>query len=122
MEAILFAATTDAAASRQFYESTLGFSCEADTPFALVFDAAGTMLRVQKVETVVSVPYTTIGFAVDNLAATVAELSEKGVEFEFYEFMQQDEAGIWTTPDGAAIAWCKDPDGSLVSFTQHPPA
>ena len=120
MEAILFAATTDADASRQFYESILGFSCAEDTPFALVFDAAGTMLRVQKVETVINVPYTTLGFAVDNLADTVAALTAKGALFEFSDFMPQDEMGIWTAPDGAAIAWCKDPDGNLVSFTQHP--
>lgn len=56
MQAILFAATTDAVNSRQFYESILGFTCKEDTPFALVFDVGGTELRVQKVETVVNTP------------------------------------------------------------------
>lgn len=118
MQAILFAATADAVTSRQFYESVLGFPCEQDTPFALVFNVSGTELRVQKVETVVNVPYTALGFAVTDIVNTIAELGDKGVEFVFYEFMEQDQAGIWTAPDGTAIAWCRDPDGNLVSFTQ----
>lgn len=119
MQAILFAATADAVASRQFYESILGFACEEDTPFALVFDVNGTQLRVQKVAAVVNVPYTTLGFAVPDIAKTITELGDKGVEFVRYEFMEQDQAGIWTAPDGSAIAWCRDPDGNLVSLTQH---
>tara|TARA_A200000113_G_scaffold181942_1_gene167978 strand:- start:572 stop:886 length:315 start_codon:yes stop_codon:yes gene_type:complete len=97
----------------------LGFPCEEDTPFALVFDVSGTQLRVQKVETVVNPPHTILGFAVTDIANTIAELGDKGVQFEFYEFMEQDQSGIWTTPDGTAIVWCKDPDGNLVSFTQY---
>lgn len=114
-----FAATADAGASREFYESVLGFPCEEDTPFALVFDVSGAQLWVQEVETVVNPPYTILGFAVTDIANTIAELGDKGVQSEFYEFMVQDQSGIWTTPDGTAIVWCKDPDGNLVSFTQY---
>jgi hypothetical protein len=33
--------------------------------------------------------------------------------------MQQDAAGIWTTPDGIGkVAWFKDPDGNTLSITQ----
>ena len=84
-----------------------------------MFDVSGTQLRVQKVETIVNPPYTTLGFAVADIANTIAEIRTEGVQFEFYEFMKQDHSGIWTAPDGTAIAWCKDPDGNLVSFTQY---
>lgn len=117
---MLFTATVDTIASLHFYRDLLGLRLLADTPFALVFDINGTTLRVQKVEQVVVAPYTSAGFEVTNLAATVAALSAKGVKFEQYPFLQQDIAGIWTTPDGAKVAWCKDPDGSIVSFTQNP--
>ncbi len=117
---ILFAATSSAEASREFYEQKLGLSFVAEFPYALVFDLNGIMLRVQKVEQVVSVPYTTLGFAVDDLRSEVQSLQAKGIEFEQYSFLEQDEAGIWTTPDGALVAWCQDPDGSIVSLTQHP--
>jgi len=89
-------------------------------PFALVFDIEGITLRVQKVGEVVPEPYTTLGFAVNNLQQTVSLLTTAGVCFERYPFLEQDANGIWKTPDGACVAWCKDPDGNTVSFTQDP--
>jgi hypothetical protein len=32
--------------------------------------------------------------------------------------MAQDALGVWTTPDGAKVAWFTDPDGSTLSFTE----
>lgn len=120
MQAILFAATTDPVGSREFYENKLGLRFITDSPFALVFDVAGTMLRVQKVEKVVSPPYTSLGFEVADIHEAVKAAIESGVIFEHYDFLQQDDVGIWTTPDGARIAWCKDPDGNVVSLSQSP--
>lgn len=118
MRAILFAATTDPARSRNFYEEVLGLRFVEDSPFALVFDVEGTMLRIQKVEQVASPPYTLLGFNVSDIEDTVRSLESANVQCERYEFLEQDELGIWTTPDGVKIAWCKDPDGSVVSFTE----
>ena len=120
MQAILFAATTNPASSREFYEGQLGLRFVEDSPFALVFDAQGTMLRVQKVEQVVAAPYTSLGFEVNNIEDKMREVIAKGLQFETYEFLEQDGLGIWTTPDGAKIAWCKDPDGNVISFSQLP--
>lgn len=120
MKAILFAATTNPKASRYFYENTLGLSFVADHPFAVVFETEGITLRVQKVEQVVTVPCTTLGFEVSDIRASVADLNSTGVSFEQFEFMQQDESGIWITPDGAMVAWRKDPDGSMISLAQMP--
>ena len=39
---------------------------------------------------------------------------------ERYEsFLKQDELGIWTAPGGTRVAWFKDPDGNLLSISQH---
>jgi hypothetical protein len=51
------------------------------------------------------------------MRATVAALTKLGVKFERYEFLSQDDHGVWTTPDGSAVAWFKDPDGNVVSLT-----
>ena len=92
----------------------------SDQPFAIVFDVNGVGLRVQQVEQVAAVPYTSLGFAVEDLPQAVSELSAKGVVFEKYPFLEQDDQGIWSTADGAKVAWCKDPDGNTVSFSQNP--
>ena len=34
--------------------------------------------------------------------------------------MPQDELGIWTTPTGSKVAWFKDPDGNILSISEHP--
>jgi catechol 2,3-dioxygenase-like lactoylglutathione lyase family enzyme len=115
---IAFVATKNPAASRRFYEDVLGLRFVSDDPAALIFDAAGTMLRIQKVDKLTPHPFTSIGWKVDDMRATVVALTKLGVKFERYEFLSQDDHGVWTTPDGSAVAWFKDPDGNVVSLTE----
>ena len=115
---ICFAATTKPAEAKAFYGDTLGLSLEDDGPFALVFDANGTMLRVQKVRKILPAAFTTLGWEVGDIRSTIQRLCKKGVRFERYDGMPQDESGIWTTPDGSKVAWFKDPDGNILSLTE----
>jgi catechol 2,3-dioxygenase-like lactoylglutathione lyase family enzyme len=117
---ICFVATRDAAAARRFYEATLGLKCVHEDPVAIVFDADGTMLRVQKVQDLTPAKYTALGWEVADIAARIQELTKKGVRFERFPGMQQDELGVWTSPAGAKIAWFKDPDGNMLSLTEFP--
>jgi len=117
-KAIAFLATRDAKASRRFYEQLLGLTFVDDNDFALVFDAFGTMLRIQKTPDVVTAPYTAFGLEVDDIAAKVATLIDKGQQATRYPGLQQDAQGIWTSPSGAKIAWFGDPDGHVVSLSQ----
>jgi catechol 2,3-dioxygenase-like lactoylglutathione lyase family enzyme len=114
---VAFVSTTDAARSRAFYEGTLGLRFVSDEPYALVFDVNGTMLRVQKVERVTVASGTTLGWQVTDIASEVRALSGRGVTFERYEGMQQDELGIWAQ-GGGKVAWFKDPDGHVLSLTE----
>ena len=114
-----FVATANAAAARDFYENKLGLTFISDEEYALVFDANGVTLRIQKVAEVGPKQYTTLGWHVDDIAAAVRSLTSKGVVFERYDFMQPDELGIVTFPGGARVAWFKDPDGNLLSLDQY---
>jgi catechol 2,3-dioxygenase-like lactoylglutathione lyase family enzyme len=115
-----FAATANAEAARDFYENKLGLKLIEDSQFALVYDAGGTMLRVQKMQKLDPPQFTVLGWEVDDIAAKIKELTARGVAFNHYgmEFPKQDELGVWTTPDGAKIAWFADPDGHTFSLTQ----
>jgi len=114
-----FSATTDAERAKIFYRDRLGLTLVEDGPFALVFDAAGTMLRVQKVKEVREAQYTALGWQVTDIAEKVDQLEKAGVKFERYNFPGVDQKGIWTPPGGSArIAWFKDPDGNILSLTQ----
>ena len=91
----------------------------SDDEYALVFDAHGVSLRMAKVRDLTPQPFTVLGWHVPDIAAAVDELSAKGVTFERYPGMAQDERGIWASADGGGVAWFKDPDGNLLSVT-HP--
>jgi predicted enzyme related to lactoylglutathione lyase len=55
---------------------------------------------------------------VSDIDDVVARLQERGVTFERFSGMDQDERGIWSAPSGARVAWFKDPDGNTLSITQ----
>lgn len=118
MKLICFAATTKPVVAKTFYGDTLGLSLIEESPFALVFDANGTMLRVQKVRKIPPTSYTALGWEVADIRSTIQGLSEKGVRFQLYDAVPQDELGIWVTPDGSKVAWFKDPDGNILSLTE----
>jgi catechol 2,3-dioxygenase-like lactoylglutathione lyase family enzyme len=114
-----FVATTDAARARAFYEGVLGLRLVDDEEFALVFDANGTMLRIQKVQELTPHPFTSLGWQVEDIAAKMRELTAKGVSFEQYGLPGQDATGVWTPPGSTTlVAWLKDPDGNVLSLAQ----
>jgi catechol 2,3-dioxygenase-like lactoylglutathione lyase family enzyme len=117
---IAFVPTIDAARARAFYEGVLGLRLVSDDPFALVFDANGTMLRVVKLQSFTPAPFTILGWDVPDIDDAVTRLTQRGVAFEHYAMPAQDPRGIWTSPAGARIAWFKDPDGNVLSVTQFP--
>jgi catechol 2,3-dioxygenase-like lactoylglutathione lyase family enzyme len=118
---VAFLATRDAPRARAFYEGILGLRVVADTPFALVIDARGTTVRVQKVADFVPHPFTALGWSVADMGDTIADITARGVRLERYDFVPQDPDGVWTTPDGAKVAWFKDPDGNTLSITEPSP-
>jgi catechol 2,3-dioxygenase-like lactoylglutathione lyase family enzyme len=119
-ELVCFIATADAERARAFYEGRLGLALVQDNGYALVFDAHGTQLRVQRVQTVAPHPHTALGWQVDDLAATVRALDAGGVAMARFPGLPQDADGIWDTPDGSRVAWFHDPDGNTLSLHQPP--
>jgi len=115
-----FVATLDGARARAFYEGVLGLEVTSDDDFALALavDGAGTMLRIQKVASFRPHPFTALGWQVKDIEGTVNELGRRGVAFQRFEGLEQDDAGIWTAPSGTRVAWFKDPDGNVLSVSQ----
>jgi catechol 2,3-dioxygenase-like lactoylglutathione lyase family enzyme len=114
-----FVATRDPERAKTFYRDALGLHLvQEELPFALVFDAHGTMLRVTIVPEHHVAPYTVLGWEVADIVATAKKLVEAGVKLARYPGMPQDELGIWTAPGGARVAWFQDPDGNVLSVTQ----
>ena len=117
---INFIATSNATKAQEFYESVLGLTFVSVDQFALVFEANGTMLRIQKVDKVNPQSYTVLGWKVSDIEQEVAKLRKRGIMFARYEGMNQDKNSIWTSPGRAKIAWFADPDGNILSLTEFP--
>lgn len=117
-EVIAFAAAADLDRAREFYQDTLGLTLIEQSPYACVFDAHGTMLRVTAVAEVASPGYTVLGWRVGDIDQVIAGLVSKGVSFTRFQGMDQAANGVWTTPNGDRIAWFTDLDGNTLSLTQ----
>lgn len=116
-----FIGVRDFAKARHFYETVLGLNFVAQDDFALVLRTGPIFLRLARPPQFQAPPYTVFGWRVEDIAAKVAALRGLGIDFERYGFFgeSQDAAGIWSAPNGDRIAWFKDPDGNLLSLSQH---
>ena len=87
--------------------------------FAVVLDAGRLTIRVTYVGPEFTVqPFTVLGWEVSDIQADMVKLVERGVTFLRVRAVEQDEAGVWTAPDGTRIAWFTDPDGNTLSLAQ----
>lgn len=114
---VCFVATANGKKSREFYEGMLGLKCISDDDIAVVFELNQTVLRVQKVPGYVAQEQTVHGWRVSDIERQINELNSKGLSFERFPCFEHDELGIWETPV-ARIAWFRDPDGNLLSFSE----
>jgi catechol 2,3-dioxygenase-like lactoylglutathione lyase family enzyme len=112
-----FVPVRSSAEARAFYEGVLGLSVEEDTPFALVVGAGGTTVRLTPVETFTAQPFTVAGWSVADITTTAEALAARGVTFNRYDGLEQDDVGIWTAPGGDRVAWFSDPFGNTLSLT-----
>lgn len=117
---MVFLAVRDLEVAATFYRDVLGLRPVASDPFGAFLEREGVRVRLQKVEQVTLAPYTTAGFDVPDVPAAVAELAAAGVACERFPFLAQDVDGVWTSPDGAQVAWFRDPDGHLLSVSTTP--
>jgi catechol 2,3-dioxygenase-like lactoylglutathione lyase family enzyme len=115
-----FVITADAAAAKFFYNETLGFKYLGGDDYGLEFEMNDSLLRVSITTPEYAAPqkHTVLGWCVPDIYESVAYLSARGIRFERYEFLEQDEKGVWQAPGGTKVAWFKDPNGNLLSIDQ----
>ena len=116
---VTFLLTQNPDAALAFYRDKLGLKFLRDDGFALVFDINGVMLRIGKINSFTPAQNTVLGWEARDIAATLNKLAGQGVAFEHYPNMGQDADGVCTFPNGDRVAWFKDPDGNLLSISQH---
>jgi catechol 2,3-dioxygenase-like lactoylglutathione lyase family enzyme len=111
-------AVPDIETAKRFYGETLGIETSEEHGLLTLHLAGGerpTLVYPKPGHT--PADYTILNFPVDDIDAAVDELSSRGIEFERYDGMDQDERGIMRAV-GPPIAWFKDPAGNVLSVIQ----
>lgn len=114
-------AVDDVAKAKAFYAETLGLrvSDHPDAPDLLTLHIAGGRdILIYPKPDFTPATYTILNFPVADVEKAVDELAARGVRFERYEGLEQDERGI-ARGLGPAIAWFTDPAGNVLSVIEE---
>jgi catechol 2,3-dioxygenase-like lactoylglutathione lyase family enzyme len=112
-----FLLTTDYEKAREFFAEKLQFEFASQDQFALVVKCGESTIRISKVESFSPLQGTVLGWQVSDIETVVRWLKGRGITPEKYTFMKDSD--VWTSPDGSKVAWFKDPDGNVLSVSQH---
>ena len=111
-------AVDDIPRAQQFYGETLGLTTSEEYGLLWLHLAGGRDTLVYEQRDVTPASFTILNFEVDDIDAAVDALVARGVEFERYDGMAQDERGVFRA-EGPYIAWFKDPSGNVLSVLQE---
>ena len=108
----------DIKAAKEFYSTTLGLDVSEEHGMLTVNLTGGGRVLIYPKDNHQAATYTVLNFPVDDINATVDELTAHGVAFERYEGMSQDERGVMRD-SGPPIAWFTDPAGNILSVLEE---
>jgi predicted enzyme related to lactoylglutathione lyase len=120
-------AVDDVERAKDFYEDTLGlktsFVDRGQQLLQLELGEGPPVLIYTKPD-FTPAAYTVLNFPVQDVEGTVDELTTKGIAFERYEGLDQDEKGIveGSQSRGPTIAWFTDPAGNIIAVHEDPDA
>jgi catechol 2,3-dioxygenase-like lactoylglutathione lyase family enzyme len=112
-------AVNDLARARRFYGETLGIAVSEQHGMLTLNLAGGHDVRVYPQPGYAPATYTVLAFQVGDIGSAVAELTKRGVQFERYDGMDQDELGITRGGGPFIAAWFKDPAGNTLELLQE---
>ncbi len=107
----------DLEATKKFYGETLGLDTDSDGMGLHLHLAGNVDVFIYQKDDHIPATFTILNFPVDDVEQTVAELKGKGITFEQYEGLTDDDGiahGI-AQKRGPDIAWFKDPSGNILS-------
>lgn len=105
--------------AKEFYSETLGIEVTEENGMLTLNLAGGERpTLVYPKPNHQPATFTVLNFPVDPIEDAVRELTDRGVEFEHYEGMDQDDLGVMRG-QGPPIAWFKDPAGNILSLIEQ---
>jgi catechol 2,3-dioxygenase-like lactoylglutathione lyase family enzyme len=116
---VTFIYVADRERALAFYRDTLGLELVSADDFGDFLDLGGGLLRMTVVPGHQAHPHPVLGWNVGEITSAVGALRDRGLKFIFYDGFEQDDLGIWGSPDGhSRIAFFADPDGNVLTLSQ----
>jgi catechol 2,3-dioxygenase-like lactoylglutathione lyase family enzyme len=111
-------AVDDMQQAHEFYGETLGLRTSEEYGLMWLHLAGGRDTLVYEQPDPTPASYTILNFEVDDIDEAVDALAARGVRFERYDGVAQDDRGVFRE-EGPYIAWFKDPSGNVLSVLQE---
>ena len=111
-------AVDDMDMAQEFYGETLGVRTSEEHGLMWLHLAGGRDTLVYQSSDPTPASFTILNFEVEDIDEAVGALAARGVRFERYDGVEQDDKGVFRE-EGPYIAWFKDPSGNLLSVLQE---
>jgi catechol 2,3-dioxygenase-like lactoylglutathione lyase family enzyme len=111
-------AVRDLDAARTFYAETLGLRTSEEYGLMWLHLAGGRDTLVYEQADATPASFTILNFEVDDIDVAVDALAARGVRFERYDDIEQDDRGVFRE-EGPYAAWFKDPSGNVLSLLRE---
>jgi catechol 2,3-dioxygenase-like lactoylglutathione lyase family enzyme len=111
-------AVDDMDKAREFYRETLGLRTSEEYGLMWLHLAGGRDTLVYQGSDPTPASFTVLNFEVEDIDEAVDALAARGVRFERYDGVEQDEKGVFRE-EGPYSAWFKDPSGNVLSVLQE---
>jgi predicted enzyme related to lactoylglutathione lyase len=106
--------------AKAFYGDTLGLNVSESNGILHLHMTGGAEVIIYPKPNHTPATFTILNFPVDDVEATVDELTRRGVTFEHYDGdIKTDEKGIMRGNGGPNIAWFTDPAGNILSVLEE---
>ena len=110
----------DMARARKFYEEKIGLKPKQEYPGGVIYECGqGSWVFMYPTPNAGTSRASTAFWAVEDVAAEVAELKSKGVRFEEYDMPGLKTVDGIATGGGAKTAWFKDSEGNILAVSQR---
>ncbi len=111
-------AARDLQAASAFYGGTLGLRTSEEYGLMWLHLVGGRDTLVYEQPNATPASFTILNFEVDDIDGAIDGLASRGVRFERYDDIEQDDTGVFRG-DGPYVAWFKDPSGHVLSMLQE---
>lgn len=106
---------SDVARARRFYEDKVGLKAKEEYAGGVIYECGnGSVAFMYPSAGAGTSRASTAFWAVDDVAAEVAQLKSRGVVFEEYDMPQMKTVNSICSGGGAKTAWFKDSEGNIM--------